>query len=301
MLSAGVYSIAVLGMVIFMGYAGQPSLGHSAFMAIGAYTTAILTTRYGASPLAAMLIGILLCLLCGVFVGLPLLRLRGFYFAAGTLAFGLLVQGILVSWFGFTKGDSGIGGIPPFSFAGIDFGNRLSYYYLVWAVAVLLVLLSYNMLNSQVGRALIAIHGDEVAARSMGVNTGLWKMFAFLVSVAYAGISGSLLAHYLFFVSPSQFGVLLAAELIIMSLLAGGTGIHLVFWATILWRFLPELTALSGEWRSFFVGAAILVLLLVFPDGLQFLTSRRADYAPKPSSGAWVVEAREGEGKRAVE
>lgn len=288
-LSAGIYTVAALAITLLMGYTGQASLGQGAFMAIGAYSTAIMTTRYGASPGEAMLVGIILCLISGLAVGYPLLKLKGFYFSAATLAFGILVQNVLTGWYDFTKGESGIPGIPMLSLGGVPFG-RTAFFYLVWGIALVVLLLANNLARSQVGRVLLAIRSDETAAETIGIDVGRWKMLIFLLSSVFTGISGSLLAHYLLFVSPSQFGVLLSVELIIISMLGGVTNLFGAIWGAIIWRILPEVASMSGQWQVLLTGLIVILLVIFLPHGISEIHFRSKTKSVSLGAGSEEID-----------
>src|SRR4051812_13196841 len=169
---AGIYVIVAVGLGLLMGYAGQISLGQAAFYGVGAYTTAVLSTTFGLSPWISLLFSLMVPAILAFVLGFTMARLTGFYLAMATLAFGIIVHSVLIEWRGITKGATGLYGIPQISFFGITLNQGIGYYYFVWFFAILVVVISLNIVHSRAGRALRSIHDSEIASSSMGVNTG---------------------------------------------------------------------------------------------------------------------------------
>lgn len=217
----GIHTILALGLNLLMGYAGQVSLGHAAFYGIGAYTTAILTTMLKWSPWLGLLSAAVVTGVIAFLIGMPTLRLRGHYLAMATLGFGMIVRIFFVEYYPLTGGTSGIMGLPPLSIAGTELVSDHQYYYVVWFFVLLLIWLSYNIVNSRVGRALRAVHGSEAGAESVGVNTAGYKVQVFVLSGVYCGLAGALYAHYVRFVNPDPFGFMFSIELVVMVVVGG--------------------------------------------------------------------------------
>jgi branched-chain amino acid transport system permease protein len=293
----GIRAIVVVGLCLLMGYAGQASLGQAAFFAIGAYTSGILTARFGLSPWLAILAGIALACLVALFIGWPALKLHGHFLALATLSFGLIVYYLLKQWSGLTGGPSGLLGIPPLTFGGTRL-STLAYYYLVWATLAGIMWLSRNIVHSRIGRVLRAIHDSEVAAGCLGINTFTLKLQIFVLSAAYAAAAGSLYAHYVRFFSPATFGYKVSIEFAIMAAvggmatIAGGPlGVATVmvlveFLRTVIPRVTPVADAVSAVEVTTY--GLIMVLIFIFmPEGLagslQHLTRRPAR---KPTSAS---------------
>jgi branched-chain amino acid transport system permease protein len=275
----GINAIVAIGLNLLMGYAGQVSLGHAAFMALGAYTSAILTTRTELSPWLAMPAAVALASLIAAVIGVPTLRLHGHYLAMATLGFGMIVSIVIKEWVSLTGGTSGLVDIPRLSLAGLALDSDTKYYYLVWACVAASLLLSFNIVNSRVGRALRAVHTSEVAAATCGVNIARTKLQVFVLSAALAGLAGSLYAHYVQFVGPGHtFGFGFSIELVVIVVFGGlatiwgavvGAGV-----VTVLGEYLRRV----GD-RDVVVFGIVLILLLVFMprglvDGLASLTRR---------------------------
>jgi len=182
----GIYGLIVIGYDLLLGYCGQVSLGHNGLFAIGAYATGIATAWFGWSPLVAMVGGVLITCFIAFIVGIPTLRLRGYYLAIATMGFAFIVESILrTAYFG---GSSGITNIPSFGAFGFTFNTDRSYYYLVWGVVFLSVIICLRIGETGLGRAMKAVHTDEDAAGSMGINVARIKIQAFLFSAALAAL-----------------------------------------------------------------------------------------------------------------
>ncbi|MHB9134333.1 MAG: branched-chain amino acid ABC transporter permease [Armatimonadota bacterium] len=269
-------TILAVGLNLLMGYAGQVSLGHAAFFGMGAYVSAILTTLpHPVSPWLAMLAGVIFTSAVAFAIGIPCLRLKGHYLAMATLGFGWIVYIVLVHWTKVTQGTSGIESIPKLAIGSLVFDNDLSRFYLTWGAALLILLISANVVNSRVGRALRSVHGSEMAATSLGVNISSYKIQVFVLSAAYASIAGSLYAHTVNFISPSSFGFTFSVELVVMVVIGGMASVWgALFGAgtiTLLVEWLRSLGQTFPAFRDFDVIAhgAILILVMIFmPSGL---------------------------------
>lgn len=270
MVWCGIYSLVCLGLSLFMGYCGQISLGQAGFCALGAYISGILTTRAGFSPWSAVLVALAASVLVAFAVGVPALRLRGHYLAMATLGFGVIIYVIAEgNPFGLTGGPSGFWGIPKLSVFGVVLNNEVRWYYLVWGVVLIALVLLLNIVNSRVGRALKAIHGGQVAAQAMGVNTAKYKIQAFLLSAAMASVAGSFYAHYVGFVNPSPFSLVFSIHLVAMVVIGGMTSLWGALAGTTLLTVLTEgFRAFFEDKRLLFDGAILILIMLLFPEGL---------------------------------
>lgn len=270
----GIYSIAAIGLSMFMGYAGQISLGHAGFFAIGGYSSAILTRMHHWHPLAALAAGALLSIGAALLVGVPSLRLRGHYLAMATLGFGQIIFIISCAAVNLTEGPSGFSGIPSMAFAGITFKSELSKYILVWGTVILALVLSLNIIHSRVGRALRSIHGDEIAANVMGVNVALYKVKVFVYSAVLTSIAGSLYVHHMQFVSPSGFNLNKSILFLIM-IMSGGIG---SIWGAVIgasiFTLLPEFLKFFQDYDILMYGAILIVMMMFLPEGLTGLVEK---------------------------
>ena len=270
-----IYSIAALGMSLLLGYAGQISLGHAAFMGIGAYTTAILTTQHNWPVSVAFLASIVVSSVIAYIIAKPILKTKGFFLALATLGFGEIFFVFMSRTDPVIGGLVGIGGIPYFSIAGYEFSSDMQMYYLYWAILLALVLYSENVVNSRSGRAFRAISADELAASTMGIDVAKYKLKIFVLSAAYAGIAGSLLATYLSMAQPSGFRVELSI-FIVLAVIVGGMG---SLWgavgATVFLTWLKDEQLNQYQEYSALIYGIILILILIFaPNGLGSLGQR---------------------------
>lgn len=269
MVFAGIYCLITIGLSLLMGYAGQISLGHAAFYGIGAYTSGILTTKFGLNPWFCMAAGALLASVVAVAVGAPSLRLKGHYLAMATLAFGIIINIVFREEVEWTGGPDGMINIPRIELLGWKINSTTDFYYLVWLVVAGAFVFTINILQSPAGRALRAIHTSEAAAGAMGINVSHYKIIVFVYSAALASLAGSLYAHYMNFINPSSFDLFFSIKLIIMIALGGMHSIWGAIVGTILIAFL------SLEWLHFFeefeilvYGAILLIVTIFLPNGL---------------------------------
>ena len=282
----GISTILTVGLCLLMGYAGQISLGQAAFYGLGSYLSAILTVRYQLSPWPALALGGILTGLVAYGIGIPIFRLREHYLAMATLGLGIVVQLAFMEFDEWTGGPSGFPGIPRLSVLGFTFKRDLDYFYLVWGVALLILFLSQNVVQSRIGRALRSIHDSEMAAEMVGVHIAHYKKQVFALSAVYASIAGALHAHYLTFISPSDFSVLVSIELVVMASVGGLASIWgAIFGAgaiTGLTEILRSIMArwlnnASGEYEILAYGLILIVIMIFMPEGLGvgILTSLR--------------------------
>jgi len=265
---AGIYAIAANGLSMLMGYAGQISMGHAGFLAIGGYASAVMTKQYGWHPVQALVLGIVITIFAALLIGLPALRLKGHYLAMATLGFGEIIYVICNAAIGVTGGPSGFSGVPYMSFFGVIFKSELAKYYLAWGVAFVAVVISLNIINSRVGRALKSIHGDETAASAMGVNVAYYKIQVFVYSAVLASIAGSLYVHHMRFVSPTGFNLNKSILLLIM-IMSGGMG---SLWGAVIgaviFTLLPQLLGVFDDYDILMYGLVLLGMMMFMPDGL---------------------------------
>jgi branched-chain amino acid transport system permease protein len=237
-------------------------------MAIGGYTAAILATTYHWPPLAGILAGIALSLLCAFGLSLVTTRLRGHFLALATLAFGLMVDSLTVGLTDVTGGPSGLVGIPSFSVAGFVFARPLQMYYLIAALIIVLCLMLQGGMRSGFGRALKAVRTDETAAAALGVNVARYKLAAVCLSAALASLSGSLYAFYFHFLSPDMVGAPRSFEMIAM-LVAGGEGTLVgPILGVALLTLIPTIFQPFALYKTFAEGVLLVLCFLWLPEGL---------------------------------
>jgi branched-chain amino acid transport system permease protein len=304
------YALVVIGLCLLMGYAGQVSLGHAGFFAIGGYTTAVLTTWnllayrdtplvswcsslglvlqrrdiYGAdimsfTPLVAFVVAMLLTGIIALLIGLPLIRLKGHYLAMATLGFGLIIYRIVLGGQVFGQAD-GISNVPPFRiFAGLEVNGRAPFrimsYYITWFVVVLAMVLAINLVNSRVGRALRSIHENEEAAHSLGVNTYRYKLLIFILSALFAAVGGVLLTHYNGSIGPSEVTVMKSVRYLVIVAVGGMANLWGALFMGILLNFL-SLRGVFGSYDDAVFGIILIVILIFAPQGLLRMPRLRA-------------------------
>lgn len=265
---AGILFIGVMGLDVLMGYAGQVSLGHGGFMAIGGYAAAILATSFGWTPMAGTIAGIAASVAVALLLAAATMRLRGAYLALATLAFGLVVDSFTVGLMDLTGGPSGLVGIPPFSIGGFVFDDELSMYYLVIAINVVVFVLLHNALGRRFGRALMAIRADSTAAAALGINVPAFKSTAFALSAALASLAGSLYAFYFQFLSPEMVSMRRSFEMVTMMVIGGqGTLIGPIIGVAFL-TVLPTLFQPLLLYKTAVEGAVLVLTFRYLPGGV---------------------------------
>ncbi len=264
----GIHTLLVVGLNLLVGYAGQISLGHAAFFGLGAYTSGILTATCGVNPWLALLAGLAVSGGAAFLIGVPALKLRGYYLAMATLGFGIIVSIILSQAQPLTGGPSGLSGIPPLTLAGFPLNTARRLYPLIWLAVGLILALSANLVDSRAGRALRALHDSEAAAASLGVNTARLKLKIFVWSALYASLAGSLYAHSLNFIAPASFGFMFSIKLVAMVVLGGMASI----WGSLLGAgvltVLPEALSVFHDFEVVIFGAILMVVMIFLPRGL---------------------------------
>ena len=266
--SALLHAILAVGLNLLMGYAGQISLGHAAFFGLGAYSSAILTTRYGLNPWLALGAGLALAGGVAYLIARPVLRLKGHYLAMATLGFGIIVHILLVQTGALTGGPDGIGGIPPLTLFGWAIDSDGRWYGVMAATLLLLVLGALNLMDSRSGRALRALHGAEVAAAMMGIDTAAAKTAVFVLAALAAGLAGSLFAHQQAFVSPDSFNFFVSIELVTMVVLGGLASTWGAILGAVILTYLPELLVVFEDYEVLIFGAILMLIMIFLPQGL---------------------------------
>ena len=268
-----VNAIAVTGIVILTGYAGQISLGHAGFAGIGAYACALAPVHLGLHPSLALVLGAAISAVLAWLVGRPILRLKGYYLGVATLGFGILVSMVLNNERQLTGGPDGME-VPELGLrgllrdAGIDLTNGQFWYFFCGIILILAAWLALNLFNSPTGRALRALHGSEVAARTVGVDVARLKLQAFVISAVYASVSGSLLALQNKFITPDVAGFMHSIEMVTMAVLGGvGSVLGAIFGAAVL-TLLPQVLTVFAEYEQLVLGLAMMLVMIFLPQGL---------------------------------
>ena len=292
-----IYAIALLGLNILTGYNGQISLGHGAFYAIGAYTTAILMDRFGVPYWATLPAAGAVCLLAGFLFGLPALRLEGLYLALATFALGVTMPQLL-KYHHFEKWTGGVQGIviakpePPalLGQAGLKLNADQWLYFFTLAVAIVMFVLAWNLLRGRVGRALVAIRDHHIAAEAMGVNSALYKSLAFGVSAMYTGVAGGLGAIAVQFVAPDSFNVFLSIVFLVGIVVGGLASIPGAIYGALFIQFIPNFAdeiSKAAPWAIF--GVLMIGFVYLMPTGVAGAVrlararwARRSSVPPAP-------------------
>ncbi|MGE7990995.1 ABC transporter permease subunit [Pseudomonas sp. NPDC089554] len=302
----GLYTLVVLGLVLLTGVGGMTSFGQAAFVGLGAYTSAYLTTVQDLpgwlawasySPWLTLLVGLTLTAIVALVLGALTLKLSGHYLPLGTIAWGLSLY-YLFGTLESLGGHTGVSGLPSISLLGwsLDKGEKI--YYLIWAILLCAMLITQNLLDSREGRAIRALKGGQLMAESMGVNTFRAKMVIFLIAALFAALSGWLYAHTQRFVNPTPFGLHMGIDYLFMALIGGvasvwgallGAGV-LTMLKQWLQDLLPQLLGSTGNYEVIVFGIAIVLLMQRAPGGLWPLLLRLVPSAWKPAKAARQLE-----------
>ncbi|MBI5558309.1 MAG: branched-chain amino acid ABC transporter permease [Deltaproteobacteria bacterium] len=298
------YALLVIGLCLVMGYAGQISLGHAGFFAIGGYTSAVLTTYnltpllekgnvlisfmqasgvlvtrqslYGQTllsvhPWPACIVALILATAIAFLIGIPVLKLKGHYLAMATLGFGIIIYRVALASeiFGQADGISAVPGfvlLPDLIVSG-DFNNRVQNYYIACSTLIIGFLLLQNLIDSRVGRALRAIHGSEEAANAMGVNTTRYKLYTFVLSAVFAALAGILLTHYNGGIGPSEAGIMKSVRYVAIVAIGGMANLWGALTMAAILNFL-SLRGMFGSYDDAVFGSILIIIMLFAPNGL---------------------------------
>jgi len=302
LIMAAWYSLVVVGLCLLMGYAGQISLGHAAFFAIGGYTTAVLSTvnllplknalplkmlaslgltkggtdPWGCevlhlSPWISLLAAVTASAIIAYGIGMPVLRLKGHYLAMATLGVGIIIYRIALGTPLLGAAD-GLSDVPPFPFfAGLALdgtrAHRLFSYYFSWSIVLIVMLLLVNLIGSQAGRALRAIHGNEAAAQAMGVDTARYKLHLFALSAIIAAIAGVFMTHYSGGIGPAETSVMKSVRYVAIVAVGGMANVWGALIAGTILNFL-SLRGFFGTYDDAVFGAVLIVMMLFAPNGM---------------------------------
>jgi branched-chain amino acid transport system permease protein len=268
----GIFFVAVLGLNILTGYSGQISIGHGAFMAIGGYTSAVMSRDHHTNLVLTMLMAFAICFVVGLLVGLPALRLSGAYLALATFALAVSVPQLPLQWSTFLGGTGGVQSSTTESDRWI--------YGAAWTSSAILFLCAWLILRGRVGRAFRAVRDSEIAAVSSGVELPVYKTLAFGISAAYAGVAGSLFVMATNGVAgPSEFDVFLSLQLLIGAAVAGLGSLWGVLMGAAFVGLLPQVSTSvpvigAEHGRDVVFGAAVILVMLLLPDGFAGLLAR---------------------------
>jgi branched-chain amino acid transport system permease protein len=263
----GMNAIVVVGLNLLIGYAGQVSLGHAGFLGLGAYASAVLTSRYAWPPLTAMLTGMVAVGLISFVVARPILKLRGHYLAMATLGLGIIIYMVLGNETAWTGGNDGMN-VLPFSVLGLTLASERAWYWVTGAVLLAAIVLSNNIVDSPVGRALRALHGSETAAQVAGVDTARYKVRVFVVSAVFASAVGSMMAHYIGFITPQLSSFFHSIELVTMVVVGGMASTYGAVLGAAILTMLPQLLAKFEGYEMIVFGLILMLTVIFLPRGL---------------------------------
>jgi branched-chain amino acid transport system permease protein len=288
----GIAIIGAIGLNILLGFTGQISIGHAAFLAVGAYSTTILEANVGLPFFLAIPLGALITSGFGLIFGIPSLRLKGLYLAIATLSAHFITTFVIVHWESMTTGVVGLE-VPPAVVFGLSLDSDFRIFYLIYALVVPATLFAKNLFRTRVGRAFIAVRDRDVAASVMGVNLLRYKLLAFIVSSFYAGVAGGLMAHHSRILFPVSFTLLVAIDYLAMVIIGGMGSIVGSIFGAIFMTLLPEVlkltaTSLTGVYpqafgfiasvRDVVFGLAVIFFLMYEPLGLARIWARFRSY-----------------------
>jgi branched-chain amino acid transport system permease protein len=264
----GIFVILAQGLNILFGYAGQISIGHAAFYAIGAYASALAAAHLCLPFWASALSAILFASLVGFFLGLTCLRLRGEYLAITTVAFGEIVQVILTQWEEVSGGPEGFLNIPKGHIGSFLFDTPVRFYYLTLLITLLSLVLARNLTSFKLGRSFRSVRDDPLAANILGIDTTRVKLIAFVVSAAYCGLAGSLYAHYSRALLPDYFSLSLSVLIFMMVMLGGMGSLYGPVIGAILLTVSFELLRVLQAYQMVIYGVLVLLITIFAPEGL---------------------------------
>ncbi len=262
------YSIVAMGLCLLTGYAGQLSISHSAFFAIGAYGSAIFCLRYNFHPLISVPLSQGISILAAWGIGTVVLRLKGHYLAIATLSFTIIVGVLIIEMAWLTGGLQGLSSIPSISFGNFLIDSDLRFYFVVWPVTLLLLLFALNLVDSRIGRIFIAIKESEDITRLFGADVKKYKVKVFILSSVFASLAGSLYAHFVTFISPATGSIMFAIDIIMVLAFGGFT----ILWGAMIGAasltFLNEYLTIFADYKRAIYGLSLIVIMLFFPNGL---------------------------------
>jgi len=269
----GIHAILSLSLGLIVGFVGQLSLGHAAFYGIGAYTSALLTLARWPFWLALPMAGVLAAVF-GFLVGAPSLKTRGIYFSITTLSFGVIIAIVLNNWISLTGGPDGLSGltlpdpIPLFGQTSISFKNPANYYFLVGVFLFLTIFVFHRLIHSRVGRAFTGVRDNEVLAECLGVQAMRYKLTAFVIGAFFAGLSGSLYAHYLRYICPKDFSFAESFDVLVMVVVGGAQTILGPIAGTLFILALPKFFGFEPVYGRVAFGVILIIVMIFLPRGI---------------------------------
>jgi branched-chain amino acid transport system permease protein len=274
LIASGLAVILASSFNLVTGFTGQPVFGMAAFYAVGAYTSALLAIKFKLAFWVTLPIAGLVAAVLGVVIGLPSLRLKKFFLAITTIAFGEVVRLTLLNWVGVTRGPMGVTGIPAPApiwlpiIGRVVFNNKVNYYYLMLGLVVFVVACISSIMNSPVGRAFLATRDDEDAAQTCGIDTRFYKILSFTLAAGFTGMAGAFYAHYFRYISPNSFGFTESAMAVTTALVGGLRTIAGPIVGGVLLTAVPEFLRSLADYRLIIYGGTLLLTLAFWPNGI---------------------------------
>lgn len=264
-----IHTMVAVGLCLLMGYTGQVSLGHAAFYGLGAFVSGVLSTVYGVPPLLALAIAAVATAFIAYVIAFPIFKLKGNYLAMATLGLGISFYVVFREYIRSTRASSaGLSGIPSLGIGGFEINNDFKFYYLAWAVCLAILFISRNIVNSRSGRALRAIHGNEDAAMSLGIDVDKFKTKVFVLSAVYAAVAGSLYAHMSSYISAQPFDFMFSVKLVVMVVVGGLASIWGAIFGTAVISLLSQALHGVGDLDIIAFGLILMVVMIFMPQGL---------------------------------
>ena len=278
MTTAGLFAMLTIAVGIILGQAGQLSFGHSAFYGMGAYIAGLLCIKLDVPTLAALVIGAVIPGIIALIIGRPVLRLRYFYLALATIGLGQIFTVIVIQLRDITGGVNGFPGVPALNLFGLQMGSFLRQYYMVWIIAIVILLLVQRGLKYRFGRSLRAIATSEIASSTLGIRTPNWKLLAFVINAIICGLAGGLFAFVTGSVSPGSFTFNAAILPIVMALVGGAASIWGGVLGAIIMTWIVNGVTVIQQYSGLAYAIILILLLLFLPVGILGL---------RPSTWAW--------------
>jgi branched-chain amino acid transport system permease protein len=272
-------AIVCVGLNLLIGYAGQISLGHAGFFALGGYGSAILSGNHGWPTWLSIVSSCAAVGLLAFVVGRPTLRLKGHYLAMATLGLGVIISIVLSTEDRITGGPDGMP-VPPLALFGWVIRGERAWYWIACSGLLLAVWLAQNLIESPAGRALRALHGSEVAAETLGIDSARTKLMVFVLSAVFAAVAGVLTAHYAGFITPAKASFMHSVELVIMVVFGGMASIFGAVVGAVILTTLPQLMAVLKDYEMMVFGAVLIATMVFFPQGIV------------PTLGRWIARGR---------
>lgn len=264
----GIYSFITIGLNLLLGYAGQISMGHAAFYGMGAYTVAVLTTRFQWDPFLALCMALLVVGVIAWLIGKPTLKLKGHYLAMATVGFGLIIQILMDELVEITGGPQGISGIPKLAILGFSIKDDFRAYFLIWGLVMAVQWMVVNLIKGKMGRAFLAVHTNESAADSLGINTASLKQTVFVMSAVLAALAGAFYAFTINYISPEPFGFNFSIMLVTMVVIGGMGNLWGPLLGTALLGILPELLRSFKNFDIAVYGLLLIIIVIFMPKGV---------------------------------